>query len=378
MNDSVDISVESYTVIKADFTIVCRCCLASDNLEDIFLQNLAMNADLVELLRPNYISVSQGDGLPNFLCTGCIDSLRDWHNFQIKCTESYRFLEELARNQTEEAEEICVAPGVIIGDVKIEQLYIEEESVRLFESQEVLSNDDQDSDTNVEKFDPAQYGSIEAKDDNSRMNKLANKKRYIYSRQCPICGLVLKRGLKEHLMVHNDPTGRPFKCDHCDKTYCRKENLRQHREREHLMIRYPCDICGKVFSTKDVLSVHRKLHNSEVQYKCDECDMVFNSNKYLYKHKQKHLGVRKFICSFCGKSFMVGEYLKDHLRIHTGERPYECKLCSKNFRTMNHLRQHGRTHQSQESDGPSKKVHCRKNAKHTADDELKVEKRKEH
>ena len=131
------------------------------------------------------------------------------------------------------------------------------------------------------------------------------KKRYVYHRQCPICGIVLKRGLREHIMIHNDPTGRPFKCDSCDKTYCRKENLRQHQEREHLQIRHPCDICGKIFSTRDVLNAHRKLHTTE-NFKCDQCDQKFKSNKYLYKHKQKHLGVKKFICAFCGKSFLVG------------------------------------------------------------------------
>ncbi|XP_055622413.1 zinc finger protein 417-like [Toxorhynchites rutilus septentrionalis] len=363
MNIIADVVPENYTIIKEDISSVCRCCLASEELTEIFQNGLEISAELVEFISV-YIEVDQNDGLPNYVCSACVSSLRKWHQFRLKCSESYQLLERLKEcgvETLEETEEICVDSELIVHGVKIEQVYLGREAICIDKEHDSLNEDDQmiDSITEEERFE-TMHGLLDTKRPNKKDNgeKINNrkgikedaKKRYNYLRQCPICGIVMKRGLKEHIMVHNDPTGRPFKCDSCDKTYCRKENLRQHREREHLLIRYPCDVCGKVFSTKDILSVHRKLHNADVQYKCDQCDQVFNSNKYLYKHKQKHRGIKKFVCSFCGKSFLVGEYLKDHLRIHTGERPFECKLCGKGFRTANHLRQHNRTHQTTVSD----------------------------
>ncbi|XP_053688390.1 zinc finger protein 540 [Sabethes cyaneus] len=362
MDKVADNSSERFTVIKADFSTMCRCCLATEGLLEIYRSNQSINAEIGELIEPNYIPIAQNDNLPNFICENCANYLRKWHLFRTKCLESYRFLEGLKMDSQmeilEEAEELCIGTDIVVQNVQtfqnIEHIYIETEQTECGDSDEVNDRDD-DEYVKKEMLELGHDGVIQfeqAKHEDSidTPDKTTIKKRYVYRRQCPICGLVLRRGLKEHLMVHSDPTGRPFKCNQCDKTYCRKENLRQHQEREHLMIRYPCDVCGKDFSTKDILSVHRKLHNRDVQYRCDQCDQVFTSNKYLYKHKQKHLGVKKFICTFCGKSFLVGEYLKEHLRIHTGERPFSCKICTKKFRTMNHLRQHTRTHRASQSE----------------------------
>lgn len=319
MDNIVDTSTDNYTIIKEDVPSVCRCCLASEELTEIFQNGTETSAELAELISA-YIEVDQNDGLPNYVCSSCIRSLRNWHQFRLKCNESYQLLERLKECEVEtldETEEICVDSELIVHDVNIEQIYIGRDTICTDKEQDSLNEDDQliESVPEDDRFEPTQE-IVDLKRSNQKENsgkiihrkitEGGGKKRYNYLRQCPICGIVMKRGLKEHIMVHNDPTGRPFKCDSCDKTYCRKENLRQHREREHLLIRYPCDVCGKVFSTKDILSVHRKLHNASVQYKCDQCDQVFNSNKYLYKHKQKHLGIKKFVCSYCGKSFLVG------------------------------------------------------------------------
>lgn len=308
-----------------DINAVCRCCLASEELVEIFTGEVELNPEVEEVLRPAYIAVEPDDGLPNLICAPCLSMLRNWHQFRLKCDESYKLLERLQEYRIdvlEEGEEVCVDPGMIIEDVKIEEIYVRDGALvdNLQEQDAACLPTDQEKANstceNIKVESIPQYVQqdkvISAALEMHRAKVVrkeitgGKKKRYVYLRQCPICGLVLKRGLKEHIMIHNDPTGRPFKCDNCDKTYCRKENLRQHQEREHLMIRYPCDICGKIFSTRDVLSAHRKLHNSEVQFNCDQCDQVFKSNKYLYKHKQKHLGIKKFVCTYCGKSFLVG------------------------------------------------------------------------
>lgn len=370
---------KDYAIVINDVSSVCRCCLESEKLQEIFVDGgEELNSEVEEVLRPAYIPVSHDDGLPNLICGSCVEMLRNWHRFRLKCEESYQLLERLQDcpiDVLEEAEKVFVDSTVVTisdnVDDEEQEIFVQTDAVDLLKQEEmdlapgleqpaldpvgVLKQDHEDenfgaADQNISRscldIKVEQVPLVETFYRAKLVEKQViggKKKRYVYHRQCPICGIVLKRGLREHIMIHNDPTGRPFKCDSCDKTYCRKENLRQHQEREHLQIRHPCDICGKIFSTRDVLNAHRKLHTTE-NFKCDQCDQEFKSNKYLYKHKQKHLGVKKFICAFCGKSFLVGEYLKDHLRIHTGEKPFDCKICGKLFRTTNHLRQHNRTH----------------------------------
>ncbi|XP_062558360.1 zinc finger protein 519-like [Armigeres subalbatus] len=360
MENSEYFLVKNVPVAVNNVNAVCRCCLTSEKLQIIFTSGGKVNGDLEDVLGPGYISVKSDDGLPDLICSTCVEVLRNWHRFRLKCDESYKLLERLQDcpiDVLEEPEEVFVDSTSVLAvsptpdNIKIEEqeIFIEEEVVDVFEHKpEELNPADQNTVTtraNIKaESTPIPFALMVHSAKLVEKQILGDKKkRYIYHRQCPICGIVLKRGLREHLMIHNDPTGRPFKCDSCEKTYCRRDNLRQHQEREHLMIRYPCDFCGKVFSTRDVLNAHRKLHNTE-SFECDQCDQVFKSKKYLYKHKQKHLGIKKFICKYCGKSFLVGEYLKDHLRIHTGEKPFECKICGKAFRTTNHLRQHNRTH----------------------------------
>ncbi|XP_038106057.1 zinc finger protein 551 [Culex quinquefasciatus] len=305
--------------ISPDFDSVCRCCLKSEELVEIYRDGTDLNPVLEEVILPNYIPVKVDDLFPNYLCTNCLDCLRQWHRFRSKCEESSRILEGLLNEcQLEILEDPdSLEEEIEEKDVKIEEVFLDEELDSIADH----ISDSPDGDHDEEPSKP-----------NST------------SRKCPICNIPVPRGLKEHLLTHEDPTGRPFRCDQCDKSYCRSANLRLHREKEHLQIRYPCPVCGKVFTTKDILAVHQKLHDSNRQYRCDQCGQTFNSNKYLYKHQQKHRGERKFVCSYCGKAFMVGEYLKNHLRIHTGEKPYPCKQCGKSFRISNQLRQHMRTH----------------------------------
>ncbi|XP_055614604.1 zinc finger protein 225-like [Uranotaenia lowii] len=353
MENIIEVSLEKYTVIKGNLSAVCRCCLSSDRLAEIFTDGTDMNQELVELLEPGYIPVESGDELPNFLCQKCLEIIRTWHRFRLQCEENFRLLKDNEGSVSKDVvnfEPELHASGLIVEDVKIEHIYMEEQLGDVEPQDQInahLTKNEIDIDETIKQEEPPEEESFLEEDQIIKSKKTSKRhisKQPAYLRQCPICGLILKRGLQEHIMAHNDPTGRPFKCEICEKTYCRKENLKLHRQREHMKIRYPCEVCGKHFSTKDILSVHRKLHNSDVRYDCDQCGAEFKSNKYLYKHKQKHRGVKKFICSHCGKSFLVGEYLKDHIRIHTGERPFECKSCGKSFRTANHLRQHARIH----------------------------------
>lgn len=163
--------------------------------------------------------------------------------------------------------------------------------------------------------------------------------------QCPICGMIVKSKMKHHMLRHSDPTGQPFKCPQCDKSYSFKRTLADHIRQVHQHVRHHCDLCGKEFVSRDVLRIHKKLHTNQ-EHRCDLCGQVFQQRQYLRKHMAVH-DQKKFTCDDCGKIFRFNEQLKQHIRIHTGEKPFGCEDCPKSFRTSSHLKQHMRSHRQE-------------------------------
>ena len=96
----------------------------------------------------------------------------------------------------------------------------------------------------------------------------------------------------------------PFKCDLCDKTFNRNDNLRKHERdihniNKHLLIlkgvndtkeNFECAQCEKVFNLKDQLKRHSDtVHSQEVdRYLCELCKKVFTRKDSLKKHQKTH------------------------------------------------------------------------------------------
>lgn len=56
---------------------------------------------------------------------------------------------------------------------------------------------------------------------------------------------------------------RPFQCDQCPASFCRKPYLDIHR-RTHTGERpYGCEICQKRFSQRSTLNIHKRIHTGE-------------------------------------------------------------------------------------------------------------------
>lgn len=156
--------------------------------------------------------------------------------------------------------------------------------------------------------------------------------------------------LADHERSH---TGiRPFCCSEpaCGKSFLRKSHLQAHA-RSHLPKGerpYACTAihCDKRFSTNQHLRQHILLHTQPMPYKCDSCDQSFHKNNQLKKHiAHAHLMTKPCICSEpgCGMSFVYQSILDKHVsKAHDDTKRYVCEFehCGEQFTKWSMLQAH--------------------------------------
>ncbi|XP_061666032.1 zinc finger protein 879-like isoform X4 [Syngnathoides biaculeatus] len=202
--------------------------------------------------------------------------------------------------------------------------------------------------------------------------------------QCTRCevSFTLFKPLRSHYQ-HFHKISRPFKCNHCPKTFSRLNCLIRHEWREtgHLPFQcnkctlrfrgdydlvshqrvhtkekpYLCGDCGKTFSQKHNLRRHQRfLHSeskNEKKYFCTECKTSFKEKGALIQHqRRKHLKqLIHYLCPDCGKTLSASSIAR-HRLIHTGERPLKCTApdCNKSFLSATEKKKHILMHHSTE------------------------------
>jgi uncharacterized Zn-finger protein len=120
--------------------------------------------------------------------------------------------------------------------------------------------------------------------------------------------------LRYHRMaVHKD---QPYVCQEpgCDKTFPDKKLLQAHGRSQHSQPKMPCKVAGCVFSfcSKTGMLLHmRAIHNQATPYVCPDpdCNKKFCDRSRLDDHRRSTHGHSKLVCgvggctaSFCSKS----------------------------------------------------------------------------
>jgi hypothetical protein len=84
-----------------------------------------------------------------------------------------------------------------------------------------------------------------------------------------------------------------FTCDLCDKTFCRKPNIKEHMK-IHTMsdTAFMChyDNCSKFYTALRNLNAHiRSKHEGKAGWTCDHCNQQLSTKQRLVQHLQAHL-----------------------------------------------------------------------------------------
>ena len=126
---------------------------------------------------------------------------------------------------------------------------------------------------------------------------------------------------------------KPYKCDHCQKSFMTTSNLNNHIEVVHEGCKkYKCDKCEKVFGRSNSLQIHTEtVHEGLKRHKCLECGKTFGQAGNLQTHIESvHEGLKKYKCDQCGKTFGQAGNLQRHMYIHTShERDHPYSTSSK-------------------------------------------------
>ncbi|KAJ6648569.1 Zinc finger protein [Pseudolycoriella hygida] len=162
---------------------------------------------------------------------------------------------------------------------------------------------------------------------------------------CEQCGRSFTNAfsLKEHSYTHTGIS--PFVCKTCPKKFISSYKLKIHTMR-HLNIKpFVCPTCGQRKTTNRELKTHMNTHSKEITYPCKECSRVFTSHTAIQRHiRSNHRNQKPHICPHCQRAFAQVETMKNHIMTHTGEKPFACSECGHRFIQSIALKTHMKVH----------------------------------
>lgn len=153
---------------------------------------------------------------------------------------------------------------------------------------------------------------------------------------CPVCSLRLPSiTLAFHLLTHEDPTNKQFKCPTCDdKSFTLQQNLDTHLKFHKLESENPflCCSCEIIYDSQKLLNRHFGLKHKDKILICQFeknnriCNIKFVDEFQFKLHTMYHNGI--YTCDFdsCDKRYKQKQRLLDHINcVHNGQKPYQCK-----------------------------------------------------
>ncbi|XP_044761852.1 zinc finger protein 568-like [Coccinella septempunctata] len=393
--------METY-VFSLDLNKVCRICLCEDNqMFSIFSEIYEDDNSSEELPCLNEIisslssmKIHANDGLPDSICSKCIESAHTSYKFQKCCNRSQLILEtyisqcgilketsieDVPSIKNKETEEFPTITTDILKESKTPLLYNENDldlaenyikeslieeannSTIIVENESSLNPDQffaTDDDLTVEpaKDDVKEDGkSVEKPEETSDEEGIGNLKNYEKTLPtgekffaCKMCERIYKNGssLRAHIRGHHKKK-RPYKCDICGKGFKMYGSFFYHKRMHTGDQPHCCKICGKKYKQSGSLTAHMRIHTGQRPFLCSICGRGFRQQPDLNYHMRTHTKEKPYQCTVCGKTMTMQSHLVQHMRIHTGERPFKCSQCGKAFLSSTCLKRHEIIHTGQ-------------------------------
>ncbi|KHN88936.1 Zinc finger protein [Toxocara canis] len=126
---------------------------------------------------------------------------------------------------------------------------------------------------------------------------------------------------EHHTIVHLHE--RPYECTICAASFGRKSGLRRHKIMKHSDFVYKCpyEECTHAgFKCSKALTAHiRSIHTHVRPYKCEQCEKTFVRRNDLRTHEALHSASFDYVCDVCGQRFKRSTYMKRHSKVRHKE-----------------------------------------------------------
>ncbi|XP_058054851.1 zinc finger protein 62 homolog isoform X2 [Anopheles bellator] len=145
-----------------------------------------------------------------------------------------------------------------------------------------------------------------------------------------------KKLLQQHLLSHGSE--RNYQCDQCERSFKTANHRYRHVKMVHEGTRLSCEYCGKQYCRKDTMRLHiEKKHMIQTYFVCDICVRSFETDEALQQHREYHANPKHLECGVCLVAFVSPKEYDSHLCI-TYQDNYEC--CGRTFQHHRHYNQH--------------------------------------
>ncbi|KAM3958676.1 uncharacterized protein ACR2FA_007315 [Aphomia sociella] len=379
-----------------DFSAVCRTCLSKSCLNPIFV-NEDHKPYSLSIFVSTGVKVELNDGMPQKMCTQCINFLNQYLKFRQKCKEVEAVLLKLKEQlQNEQNERIDRETDATINsnitkyktvEIKME-VEVEKREVRNENTLCTISEDEDDKplkylldDTTHDAVEILDAGSNETDveatetkekcietreieiyneewlktvDGSCKRNNSAKKRRVT----CKLCQKNLSvRSIDMHMArSHPGADERKVKCDLCDN-YVLKEKMKRHKMMMHGSGWLKCGYCKSEYDSRELLIEHvatctakkKKRRANESGREMRECDVCHKTMQKasLRMHKAiKHAGLGP-VCEHCGKRFGNKFRLNEHYRAKHGYEKFKCSYCEFQSAGVMAMRNHERRHRGE-------------------------------
>jgi hypothetical protein len=166
---------------------------------------------------------------------------------------------------------------------------------------------------------------------------------------CIKCNVIFRRPYqaREHINFHTG--SKPYKCNLCDNTFAKKENLTAHIRTVHEGKRgdFKCDKCRRYFMKKESYEVH--VEKCQPNYVCENCPLKFYRKTHLDNHKSVHDLVPQHKCLHCDNMYRYRKHMLRHIKKdhkHEVETPVPCicDICGVVVKNKEALYRHKKVH----------------------------------